>query len=129
MVFPFVNNAINFRAFLCVRILPESCTDGTNKSTILSYFSISNKHKDIISLSLVKPNARKTINKGTGDRTFGILTTILSNVYLFVGAIIFTDNVRIGFDTFSDTDRISAEYKYLSSLDFLIYSMLSPNFS
>ena len=63
----------------------------------------------MISLSLINPNARKSINKGTGALTFGIFTTMLLNVYLFVGAIIFTDIVLIGLDTFSDTDRISAE--------------------
>ena len=75
------------------------------------------------------PRARNTINNGTAFRTFGIFTTMFLNVYEGVGAMIFTDNVRIGLDTFSETERISAEYKYLSSPDFFIYSMLSPNFS
>ena len=90
---------------------PASCTEGINKSTISACFSRSSKHIVIICLSLINPNALKTMNKGTGLRTFGILTTIFLNVNLLVGAIILTDNVRIGLDTFSDTDRISAEYK------------------
>ena len=65
----------------------------------------------MISLSLIIPNALNTINNGTGLRTFGISTTIFLNENALVGVIIFTDIVRIGFDTFSDTDFISAEYK------------------
>ena len=57
------------------------------------------------------PSARNRINIGIGFLTLGILTTIFLLEYLLLGAIIFTDNVRMGFDTFSETDRISAEYK------------------
>ena len=42
---------------------------------------------------------------------------------------IFTDNVLTGLDTFSETERISAEYKYLSSSTLRTYNMLSANFS
>ena len=88
---------------------------------------MSSKHIVMISLSEIIPSARNTINKGTGFRTLGIFTTIFLNVE--VVDIIFTDNVRIGFDAFSETERISAEYKYLSSPDLRIYNILSPNFS
>ena len=83
----------------------------------------------MISLSEIIPRARNTIKSGTGDRTFGIFTTICLFVYLLVGAHIFTENVRTGFDAFSETHRISAEYRYLSSSTFLIYNILSANFS
>ena len=87
----------------------------------------------MMSLSEMTPSARKTMKSGTGFLTFGIFTTIFLKVYfsLFTvcGATSFTDNVRIGFDTFSDTDRISAEKRYLSSPDLRIYNILSANFS
>ena len=76
---------------------------------------MSSKHIVMISLSEINPNARNTIKSGTGFRTFGILTTILLFVYL-PGATIRTENERIGLDTFSLTDFISAEYEYISSL-------------
>ena len=57
------------------------------------------------------PRARNTMNRGTGARTLGIFTTIFLFVYLLVGAFILTDSVRTGLETFSDTLRISAEYK------------------
>ena len=98
-----------FNAFLCVNIAPASCTDGINKSTIFSYFSISRRHIEMISLSLTNPNARNTINKGIGARTLGIFTTIFSKVYRLDLFIIFTLKVLIGLDTFSETERISAE--------------------
>ena len=72
----------------------------------------------MISLYEIIPRARNTINKGTGLRTFGIFTTIFLLLYELVGVTILTDNVRIGLDTFSLTDRISAEYKYFSSYVF-----------
>ena len=65
----------------------------------------------MICLSEIIPNARNTMNRGTGFRTFGMFTTIFLNVYDGVGATIFTDNVLTGFDTFSETERISAEYR------------------
>ena len=83
----------------------------------------------MMSLSDTIPRALKTMNNGTGERTLGILTTICLLVYLLVGATIFTEKVRTGFDAFSETHRISAEYRYFSSPDFLIYSILSANFS
>ena len=70
----------------------------------------------MISLSDMNPRARNTINRGTGLRTLGMLTTILLLVNLPVGATIRTEKVRIGLDTFSLMDRISAEWVYTSSL-------------
>ena len=55
------------------------------------------------------PNALNRIKRGTGFLTFGTFTTILLFGYVFVGAIILTDNVLMGFETFSETDLISAE--------------------
>ena len=43
--------------------------------------------------------------------------------------MILTDRVRIGLDTFSETDLISAEYNTSSSLTSRIYNILSANFS
>ena len=94
-----------------------------------SYLSKSSKHMVIMSLSLIIPRARNTINSGIGLRTFGILTTIFLLEYLVDGVSIFTDNVLIGLDTFSETERISAEYKYFSSFTSRIYNILSANFS
>ena len=85
--------------------------DGSNASSIKSYFSKSRTHIEIMSLSERIPSARNKMKRGMGARTFGIVTTIWRFVYFFVGAIIFTDMVRFGFATFSETDRISAEYK------------------
>ena len=114
---------------VCVKIPPASCTEGANKSNIFSFFSKSKRHVVIISLSLNMPSARNRIKRGTGLRTLGILTTMFLKVYDGVGAIIFTDRVLMGLETFSDTDRISAEYKYFSSPDSRIYNILSANFS
>ena len=116
-------------AVCCVIIPPASCTDGINRSTISAYLCKSNKHMVIICLSLIIPNALNTINSGIGLRTLGIFTTMFLNESLSVGFIILTERVLIGFDTFSDTDLISAEYKYVSSSTLRIYSILSPNFS
>ena len=71
----------------------------------------------MISLSEIMPNARNTITRGTGFLTFGIFTTMFPPEYLIEfnrvqqenGIHIFTDNVRIGLDTFSDTERMLAE--------------------
>ena len=63
----------------------------------------------MISLSDKMPNALNMMKRGTGFLTFGTFTTILLFGYVFVGAIILTDNVLMGFDTFSETDLISAE--------------------
>ena len=71
-----------------------------------------------MSLSETIPSARNTINNGTGARTLGILTTICLFVYFLDGVHNFTENVRTGFDAFSETDRNSAEYKYFSSSTF-----------
>ena len=68
----------------------------------------------MISLSEITPNARITINKGIGILTFGIFTTILPFFLVGVGATILTANVRVGFDVSSETERISAEYVYIS---------------
>ena len=59
----------------------------------------------------MNPNARNSINRGTGLRTLGMFTTIFLKVYFLEGATIFTERVRMGFETFSETERISAEYK------------------
>ena len=83
----------------------------------------------IISLSEIIPNALNTINRGMGLRTLGIFTTIFLLENRLLGLSIFTERVRIGFDTFSDTERISAEYKKASSFDLRIYNILSANFS
>ena len=83
----------------------------------------------MISLSEIMPNARNTMKRGTGDLTFGILTTNCLFVYLRVGVIIFTDNVLTGFATFSDTDLISAENNTFSSSTLRTYNILSANFS
>jgi len=64
-----------------------------------------------MSLSDIIPSARNTINKGTGLRTLGILTTIFLLLYDLLGVTIFTDNVRIGLDTFSLTEGIQADIK------------------
>ena len=77
---------------------------------------MSNRHISIIALSLTIPNALNTIKSGTGFLTLGISTTIFLFVKLLSGATIFIDNVLFGFDTFSETLLISAEYKYSNSL-------------
>ena len=69
---------------------------------------MSNKQYEIISLSVITPSARKTINNGIGFLTLGILTTIFSFVYLVLGLTIRTAVVLIGFEESSETERISA---------------------
>ena len=78
----------------------------------------------IISLSEIIPNARNSIKSGIGLRTFGISTTIFKYEYDLVGATIRTDNVLTGLETFSETDFISALYKYFSSDSLRIYKVL-----
>ena len=63
----------------------------------------------IISLSEITPNALIKINKGIGFFIFGTETTICPLLKLGDGATILTDEVLIGFDESSDTERISAE--------------------
>ena len=58
-----------------------------------------------------------TMNKGTGERTLGILTTICLFVKRVVGATMRTDSVLSGFEASSLTVRTSAACVYtLSSL-------------
>ena len=88
--------------------------DGINKSMYDSFFFKSSKQCAIILSSDTTPNARIKINKGTGFRTFGTVTTNCSILYFIVftaagPATIFTAVVRTGLDASSDTERISAE--------------------
>ena len=77
------------------------------------------------------------MNNGTGFLTLGIFTTILLFVNLALGATRDIENLRIGFDGFSETLLNSAEYKCSSSIsssssslmNFLTYNILSANFS
>ena len=62
-----------------------------------------------MSLSDITPSARININNGTGFRTFGTATTICPFSKTDVGAIIFTEDVRVGLDASSETERTSAE--------------------
>ena len=108
---------MNFNADVCDIIPPASCMDGINMSIKSEYLSKSCKHIVIISLSDKMPNARNKIKRGTGFLTFGIFTTIFLLVFPDLpkppptGATIFTESVRTGFDKFSETERISAEYR------------------
>ena len=78
-------------------------------STISLSLFRSCKQYSIIFLSDSMPSARITINRGTGLRTFGIVTTIWLFVNVVVGDTIFTAMVLAGFDESSDTVLISAE--------------------
>ena len=82
-----------------------------------------------MSLSERIPNARKRMKSGTDFLTLGTLTTIFLFDIFALGATIFTDNVRIGLDTFSETERIVAVYRYISSESFFTSNILSANFS
>ena len=93
-------------------MIPEdSWTDGTNQSIMSSYLCKSWIQVVIISLSERIPNARKRINKGTGFLTFGTLTTRFRLEYFAFGFTNLTERVRIGLDTFSETERILAVHK------------------
>ena len=63
----------------------------------------------MISLSEIIPSARITMNNGTGFLTLGIDTTICLLEEEGCSATILTDNVLIGFEASSETDRIFAE--------------------
>ena len=90
-----------------------------------------------MSLSEMTPKARNRMNRGTGFRTLGTATTMFSLENLPemprpmanpAGAMIFIESVRIGFDTFSETERMVAEARK-SPVSFLTSSKLSANFS
>ena len=114
-----VNSAINSNAFCWLNILFASCTHGINKSTFLLYLvsssKFNNKHDWIISLSETTPSALINIKSGTGFLTFGIETTNCLLLKRGEGAMIFTAVVLIGLEVSSETDRISAEWLYISS--------------
>ena len=59
-----------------------------------------------------------TINNGTGFLTFGIETTIWPFEDNDCSFIILTDNVRVGLDASSETDRIFAEKDTMSFISF-----------
>ena len=114
IVLIFVNVDIYFNAFSWLNILSSLWIDDINKSTYVSYLSISRRQYLIISLSDSIPNALITINNGIGFFTFGISTTICPFLCFDVGATIFTETVLIGFDASSDTDLIAALWLYNS---------------
>ena len=84
----------------------------------------------MISLSGRMPSARKTMNKGIGLLpALGMKTPMFNRGCLTVGAMMRIDIWRTGLDTFSLTERKSAEYRYWSCLSLYTLSMLSPNAS
>ena len=66
----------------------------------------------MIDLSEITPKALIKINKGTGARIFGTLTTICPFLLAGVSLTIFTENVRIGFDLSSETFDFSWAYAF-----------------
>ena len=84
--------------------MPESFIEGLNNSKYLLLSSKSDKMHLQISLSLIIPNARITINNGIGNLTLGISTR---KCPLFISLLIAI--VRLGLELSSETERISIE--------------------